>query len=128
MKAIVTLVHGTWAPAAQWTSPDSPLCSSLRRAAAQMNYQIEFHTHTWSGAEAPDLWVFNLNLGLVRTQKTRLTLNYIHRYSDQDDPVDRFALDGSWDLSQAVSFQTRMNYTMAESNSWSVDAYLTLRL
>ena len=51
-KAVVTLVHGTWARAAAWARSDSPLCQSLREAAAQSGSQVEFKTCVWSGSNS----------------------------------------------------------------------------
>ena len=52
MKAIVTLVHGTWARDAAWIRPDSALCKSIHQAAVQNNIQIEFRSLLWSGSNS----------------------------------------------------------------------------
>jgi pimeloyl-ACP methyl ester carboxylesterase len=44
---VLTLIHGTWAPHAPWTLPDSPLRKAL---AGQLGDRIAFETLEWSGA------------------------------------------------------------------------------
>ena len=44
---VLTLIHGTWAPHAPWTLPDSPLRKAL---ASQLGDRIAFETLEWSGA------------------------------------------------------------------------------
>jgi len=51
-RAIVTLVHGTWARSARWTRDDSALCSALRHAAATAGVQIELRAHVWRGSNS----------------------------------------------------------------------------
>ena len=50
MKAIITLIHGTWARAALWTRPDSALCQTLKATADKSGAEIEFRPYVWSGA------------------------------------------------------------------------------
>jgi hypothetical protein len=51
-SAIVTLLHGTFARSAAWTSPDSALCSSVRNAAAKAGVQVELRNHLWTGSNS----------------------------------------------------------------------------
>jgi hypothetical protein len=50
MKAMITLIHGTWARAAPWTRPDSALCQTLKATADKIGVEIEFRPYVWSGA------------------------------------------------------------------------------
>lgn len=83
-------------------------------------------TRVWSGLDAPDVLTANLDLALVRTQKTQLDLRYTFRQADETS--NRFGLNGSWNISRNLYFQTRADYTFAEFNSWRVEADLALRL
>lgn len=46
-EVVVTLVHGTWARQAPWTSPGSPLCEGIR--AAHPDRRVAFIPFPWSG-------------------------------------------------------------------------------
>src|SRR6516164_6686136 len=50
MKAIITLIHGTWAREAPWTRPDSALCQTLKATAEKIGAEVEFKPYVWSGA------------------------------------------------------------------------------
>jgi Serine aminopeptidase, S33 len=43
---VVTLVHGTWARRADWTTESSPLCRAIRKA---MHGPVRFEQFLWSG-------------------------------------------------------------------------------
>ena len=43
---VVTLVHGTWARRADWTSESSPLCRTIRNA---LHEPVRFEQYLWSG-------------------------------------------------------------------------------
>lgn len=67
-----------------------------------------------------------LTLALLRTSKTRVNLDYNMAYSDQLS--QRVGVNGSWNLSRALSLQTRTNYTFAETDFYSAQVSLNLRL
>jgi hypothetical protein len=79
-----------------------------------------------SDTPRPDRFSLGLDLQLVNTQKTRLTLNATHTQADQTS--DNFALFGSWEISRNLSLLTRGSYTMAVRNAYSFQASLSLRL
>ncbi|MBE0598469.1 MAG: hypothetical protein IH614_14475, partial [Desulfuromonadales bacterium] len=80
----------------------------------------------WSGTDIPDTLAFNLNLALLRTYKTRATFRYSHARGDGTS--NNFGLDGSWDISRSLALQARGNYSLAETDTWNVQASLAFRL
>jgi len=77
-------------------------------------------------SKSQDTYTINLNLGLMRTDKTRLTLLATHRHADTTS--DSFTLNGSWDISQKLSMVTRASYTIGNSDVYNFMANLTLAL
>lgn len=67
-----------------------------------------------------------LTLALLRTSKTRVTMDYNIVYVDE--VINSFGLNGSWNISHALSLQGRTNYTMSDSDFYSAQLSLNLRL
>src|SRR4051794_3111451 len=51
-KAIITVIHGTWAPNAVWMSPSSPLCSALQDTLDRSGITVAFDNYVWSGSNS----------------------------------------------------------------------------
>jgi len=83
-------------------------------------------TKAWTEAGGTDSASLNLNLWLLRTQKTRLNFRYSRFQATTAS--DSFRLDWSWNISKAWYLQTKFNYTQAEQYRYSFDAFLSFRL
>jgi len=77
-------------------------------------------------SKSVDTYSINLNLGLMRTDKTRLTLLADHRHADTTS--DSFTLNGSWDISKNLSMVTRASYTIGNTDFYNIMTTLTLWL
>ena len=81
----------------------------------------------WSKTDEPAIWSYNLNMALLRTQKTQVSLRY--NRTQGITTRNSFGLDGSWDLSQRFSLRTLMNYAISEDKAnWNITTSLSLRL
>lgn len=83
-------------------------------------------TKFWSGRDDPEPMSFIMDLALLRTRNTRLNLLYNH--SRGRETSNQYSLNGSWDITQALSLQARLNYRSAEFDTWSTLLRLALRL
>ncbi len=83
-------------------------------------------TRRWTGPDTPDTLAFNMSMVLLRTHKTRANFRYSHTQGRETS--NRFGLDGSWSISQTFSMQSRVNYTLAEMNSYNFQVSLAMRL
>jgi hypothetical protein len=73
-----------------------------------------------------DSWNVNVDLGLLRTDKARLTMNLNHRQAEQTS--DRIYLNGSWDISKNLSLITKANYTITDVSFYAFEFQMNLRL
>lgn len=80
----------------------------------------------WTDSTSPDVLTYNLSMALLRTKITRVTFRY--NRTQAEDTRDSFGLDGSWDISSSLALQTRLNYAIAETNTWNILTTLALRL
>lgn len=78
------------------------------------------------GSDSVDTYSLGMTLGLLRTDKTRLTLITSHQQANTTS--DSFTLYGSWDISKNLSMLTRGSYTVGDANVYSVLTTLTLNL
>jgi hypothetical protein len=83
-------------------------------------------TKNWTDTLSSDTLTYNLNLSLLRTRITRVTFRY--NRTQAEETRDSFGLDGSWDISRRLALQNRLNYTLAEVDSWSILTSLVLRM
>jgi hypothetical protein len=67
-----------------------------------------------------------MDLRFLRTAKTQATFRY--NFLRAEETVNRFGLDWTWDISRALYLQTKANYSMAESDTYTIEAYLSFRL
>ena len=79
----------------------------------------------WSDAAAPTTLNYNLIMALLRTHNTRVSFRFNRTQSEQSR--NNFGLDGSWDISRSLALQSRLNYSMAEVDTWSILTTLALR-
>jgi len=77
-------------------------------------------------AKSVDIYSISMNLGLFRTDNTRLTLIASHRQADSTS--DSFTLNGSWDISRHLAMRTRASYTIGDKAFYNFLVTLTLRL
>jgi hypothetical protein len=68
----------------------------------------------------------SMELYLLRTYKSRLSLYANH--TQADDTIDSFRMIGSWDISDYFTFSGSGNYSMAETNVYSFNLNLAMRL
>jgi hypothetical protein len=79
-----------------------------------------------TGPEASDILGLGMDLRFLRTAKTQATFRY--NFLQAEETVNRFGLDWTWDISRALYLQTKANYSMAESDTYTIEAYLSFRL
>lgn len=78
----------------------------------------------WSNYQA---FILNTNFSVLRTRKTHVSLGYSIN-TNQDDTVNNFRCNWSWNISPYLTLQSNANYLMTdEDNIWGVNAYLTAR-
>ena len=71
-----------------------------------------------------DSYSLGMNLGLLRTDKTRLTLTADHQQAQTIS--DNLTLKGSWDISRSMSMLVRGSYTTGDNDIYDVMATLSL--
>ena len=78
------------------------------------------------GPPRSDEMSIGMTMGLVRTQKTRLTL--VANRSQADTESTSALLLGSWDISRSLSMLSQASYSFGQNYVYSFMASLTLRL
>jgi hypothetical protein len=83
---------------------------------------------TYFGDETPDDELrINLNLRLLQTYKTTLTLTALHSQRGTD-ANQALGLVGNWDISRNLQFQGRGNYRFDDINTYNFSLNLNFRL
>lgn len=83
-------------------------------------------TKHWTGIDSPEPLALAMEVALLRTYNTRL--NFLYNHSRGRETSNQFSLNGSWDISRALSLQGRFTYRSAEFDSWNTLVRLALRL
>jgi hypothetical protein len=84
------------------------------------------YTTYFLGAERVDEKSIGMTLGLLRTEKTRLTL--VASRNQAATTNTNFLLTGSWDISRRLSMLTQSSLSIGELYRYSILTTLTLRL
>jgi hypothetical protein len=99
--------------------------SLLYRPSAILSMRVS-GSKSWVQPGQADSLDLNLNLGLLRTAKTRMTFRYTRRQAE--DASDNFGLDWSWDISRLLYLQSKFNYVRSQTDVYNIDAFLSLKL
>ena len=109
------------------TSTGATTTASLSYRPSDLLLMRLINTKDWENYDDPATWVYDMQMSLLRTQKTQLTVRYNHSRST----ITRhgFGLDGNWDLSRKMALRTLFNYDILDDRSyWNVTTSLSLKL
>lgn len=89
--------------------------------ALQSSYTMHF-----GDDDRTDSLASSIELYLLRTYKSRLS--FFANHIQADDTVDNFRVIGSWDISDYLSLSTNGNYSMGETDNYTLNINLAMRL